>query len=217
MRHGIPDIADFQKITPGKAKKMCLDNMEKDTKQWCNHYRRVQRLYKMKTSVRNYEVKADGKWIGATVEVVYLEGNAMPYFSVTGEVRTLTKRGHKGHGESSILAMGCCHDILLKYMPDLKDIIDLHLSDSNGVPMHVIENGWYWCKNKDAKALAKHLRIDIKYAEELIRSCDNKNTFEGVIMPMYSRWNKEAQAVMEKYGLDLPKNYKKLLDNKNYL
>lgn len=212
MRHGILNIEDFRKMTPVKAIELCRTNMEKDSKHWYNHYRRVQRMYKMKKSVRNFEVKADGKWIGANVEVRYLEGNAMPYFSVTGEIRKLDSRGHKGIGESSILGLGCLHTELLKYMPDLKDVIALHLSDSNGVPMYALENGWYWCQQKDIKHLAKHLRISDKEAQDIIDSCDSKVTFEGVIAPMYSRWLKEAQAVMGKYGLDLPKNFKKLLD-----
>jgi hypothetical protein len=52
-----------------------------------------------------------------------------PYFSVTGETKH---------------SCGCLHDEILKSRPDLKPLVDLHLSDLDGVPMHAEANGWYW-------------------------------------------------------------------------
>src|ERR1039458_8612508 len=39
---------------------------------------------------------------------------------------------------------GLCHDEILATRPDLKPLVDLHLSDGNGVPEHAETIGWYW-------------------------------------------------------------------------
>jgi len=64
-------------------------------------------------------------------------------FSVTGETKN---------------SCGCIHDEILESRPDLKFLINLHLSDLDGVPMHAEENGFYW--------LAKAAGIEMLYEPE---------------------------------------------------
>lgn len=61
------------------------------------------------------------------------------YFSVTGNAHYNFRR------DLSPSIGGCIHEILLKIWPkSLKNLIPLHLSDLNGVPMYAVENGFYW-------------------------------------------------------------------------
>lgn len=39
---------------------------------------------------------------------------------------------------------GCCHDIVLRLRPELKPVVDLHLSTDDGVPMHATANAVHW-------------------------------------------------------------------------
>lgn len=64
-----------------------------------------------------------------------LGGNARPYFSVTGEIRRPRTRGCD--------SCGCLHEAIAATWPRLRPIIDLHLSDDTGAPMHAVANGWY--------------------------------------------------------------------------
>ena len=90
--------------------------------------------------------------------------NQAPYFSITGEIYV--------PGEDDIRAGGCIHDEILKAWPGLRPLVALHLCDVRGVPMHGVENAWYWAGgthwelNKDGRTepsevLASHLRITL--------------------------------------------------------
>lgn len=65
-----------------------------------------------------------------TGELSHIRGNEKPHFSITGEIPRV--------------AYGCLHDEILLADPSLKDFIDLHLSDIDGIPMYALDNGWYW-------------------------------------------------------------------------
>lgn len=70
------------------------------------------------------------------------------HFSVTGEIGS----------KSDPHTCGCIHEEILTAFPHLRPVVDLHLSDLDGVPMYAEANGWYW--------LAKALGIPEKYEPE---------------------------------------------------
>lgn len=83
------------------------------------------------------------EYLTATAKLVHLKGNARPYFSVTGDLRRVrSTRDELILGEW--LAGGCLHDEIAKAFPQLQPVIDLHLADDTGEPMHGEANGWYW-------------------------------------------------------------------------
>lgn len=68
-----------------------------------------------------------------TFGLEYLNGNTSSHWTVTA--------WYKGKGQEF---GGCCHDEILAKEPDLAPFVALHLSDSDGSPMHAEDNGWYW-------------------------------------------------------------------------
>ncbi len=67
------------------------------------------------------------------------EAPCTPAFSVTAIERDPRYRGDRGE-----VACGCLHAEILAAWPELADVVALHLSDADGVPMHAVANGWYW-------------------------------------------------------------------------
>lgn len=55
--------------------------------------------------------------------------NQQPHFSVTIDGRDFG---------------GCCHDLALDLRPELKPVVDLHLSTDDGVPLHAAANAIHW-------------------------------------------------------------------------
>ena len=132
-------------------------------------------------------------------------GAQRPYFSITYD-------DSEGSG-------GAGHEQILKYFPDLADIVAMHLSDEDGTPMHAVENGWYWLKQAnagEAKAFEnfKHTlrqndgvaRAIVSWGNELIKKFGEpyaKQRFTGWCDIQSATWREEARACIEKYQLEV--------------
>lgn len=92
----------------------------------------------------------------------YIKGNKDAYFSITAQVDEWHTNSWS-EGRWVDYASGCCHDEILKVHPDLAPVVALHLSDSQGAPMHALGNGWYWMRGACAKL---PLGLDMKYAPQ---------------------------------------------------
>lgn len=89
---------------------------------------------------KSYTGDLAGRGAKTIIEVVVglckLDGNAHPYFSLTGSIFV---PGQRERGTS-----GMIHDEILAHWPELAPLAAIHLSDDNGVPMHAEANGRYW-------------------------------------------------------------------------
>jgi hypothetical protein len=122
-------------------------------------------------------MKKEIKVKGGEITIVTTERG---YFSITAWFG-----GDDGWG-------GACHDEILALRPDLAPFVALHLSDLEGVPLHVLGNGFYWIDgivngefgseyhgSKDGRntphdcyeIAKKHFRIDDAELDLLIEGC----------------------------------------------
>lgn len=169
--------------------------------------------WKPSRSVRNYTMKtfpewqykfvamhvSTSGWVQVTAGLHYLKGNKKPYFSVTCE--------GKDHGSEFC---GCCHNDVLACWPELKPVVDLHLADMNGEPLHAVANAEYWRDQKDFDQLAKHLRLSTVKPGTLTRAYNagggSKGDLGGIVdMGAFVRvlrpgWKREAKRVIEVLG-----------------
>jgi hypothetical protein len=72
-------------------------------------------------------------------ELTHHDRNANAQFSIGGDIFRLARNGRKVHEMS-----GCIHDEIIKHFPQLQPLVDVHLSDEDGVPMHAYANAGYW-------------------------------------------------------------------------
>lgn len=100
---------------------------------------------------RHFESRGkNGKGIMRAVGKLYSLGNQAPYFSLTNN-------------------NGCDHERILAAMPELRILADLHLSTKDGAPMHAVSNAGYHIRENDDEALARHLRIPLHEARDIIK------------------------------------------------
>lgn len=76
----------------------------------------------------------------AIAKLEQIGGNKLPHFSVTGTIW----KGTGPYSDKKDIAGGCLHDDIAQVFPKLRPLIALHLSHSDGQPMHAAANGLYW-------------------------------------------------------------------------
>ncbi len=123
-------------------------------------------------------------------------GGCTPCFSVTAEERNLRRRG-----DNQVECCGMLHDEVLEHFPELADVVRLHLSSGEGLPMHAEANGWYWLAgcfddglgerfhggNQETygrpldcrEILSNHLRIGVRETSDMINTTGHIYRAEG--------------------------------------
>lgn len=108
------------------------------------------------------------KWrIQVRAELVHRDGNAKPYFSITGLIKYQAKNNRWVD-----MGGGAIHDEILQHFPQLAPLVAVHLADDEGVPMHCYANAAYWAgqtkwQAQDLATLASHLRISVPQAMDM--------------------------------------------------
>jgi len=141
-------------------------------------------------------------------------GNQTPFFSITGRI---VEGGR-------VSVCGAIHDEILKAFPELHDLVSMHLSDMDGLPLHSFENGKYWAgftkwEDGNPKSLSELWRISEKSAERLqydalveeshkIKADTDKDILPEELFKDFHdrqlrRWKQEADNIIKKYALEI--------------
>lgn len=145
---------------------------------------------------------------------VGLESNF--YFSATGEIWEKTDMKHRPRGNEDYKRKegavwqwsmgGCLHDDLLKHFPEMKLVVDLHLSTVQGYPMYHIENGRYHL-NKKFEVGVEYLRITEEEGKKLLETNNRayRYGFAELLdrIGITTRWQEEARQAFDL--LEIPK------------
>lgn len=127
-------------------------------------------------------------------------GEQMPHFSATVSARSFG---------------GCHHELILKNWPEAKCIVDLHLCDGSGAPMHTVANGLFHAQvylnqvskphypmQKGRDYVASHFRISLDETDELLLDLAGQDesyqrlVVEAFVEKQRPRWQQEADAAL---------------------
>lgn len=126
-----------------------------------------------------------GRRYSSDIGLRYIEGNSDAYFTHNSDKEDISRLTKK-YG-SKILELN-------------KMLHPLHLSNSNGVPMHALENGFYYIKHQgefSVDTVAKHFRVDPIVAKQLVGTIETKEQMQVFIDTQLERWKDEAQAAID--------------------
>lgn len=183
-------------------------------------YESPERIIAERTVTRNLP---DRHRFNATVKL-YALGDQAPYFSATGELLNLRRRG-----DNQIESCGAMGDEITRHFPQLAPVVLVHLADDRGRPMHAVENAMYWAGlsmwghdrpmsprdeygrwevETDANGiewapqmLANHLRITVEQATELRQYVIDSGGVESegmrfVLHDLEAQWQREADEAL---------------------
>ena len=142
--------------------------------------------------------------VSMRAQLTKLKDNEKPYFSIIGIVERATRRGTIDKRYKNPVCFGACYDILQRVKPSLTDLISMRLSDIDGTPLHDLENGYYYCEHPedfDDDVIAKHFRVPLADVPALRKM--TKAALSTWIETQRPRWKAEADAVIEKYKLQI--------------
>lgn len=126
-------------------------------------------------------------------EYLEVKINTDEYFSITGTTYEKLPRGSKyrdykdfNGSKFEFSTGGCIHETILKHFPDLQGIVNLHLSDLSGMPMHCLENGFYHLQGflgvasfghtATKETILNHFRIDENEFLEMVAIMQNNES-----------------------------------------
>jgi hypothetical protein len=146
------------------------------------------------------------------------------YFSITADICA-----DSTFRDSKIHACGCLHEDITEAAPELKPFIDLHLSTLDGVPMHAVENGFYWlCKaagipqqyapeqsqEKCFSFLLSHLRVSEQEGDQIMGKVVNAYIDGKAKIAICDPVSPRCKQEQEKQGIfDAKNHFKKIVDS----
>lgn len=146
-------------------------------------------------------IQKDGKLYIIVVEISLDDEckNHVCDWSVTGEIYRCNNDWSKTKGKDEHEISGAIGDEISKYMPELKDFVDMHLSNYLGQPSYPVENGIYWLKENFKKGI-DYLDITEEEAKILSEDLEDRTYFKYKLFKLgiVDRWKEKSDKLIER-------------------
>lgn len=100
--------------------------------------------------------------IDVEIGLRYIKENGYSYFYAVGDVYELKRMREK------VISSGSIHEEILKYFPEFKIFVQLHVNSSYGMPVHMLSNLKFAIDNNKIDEICRYLGISDVMAKELI-------------------------------------------------
>lgn len=120
-------------------------------------------------------------------------------WSATGKMYRCDKNWSRSIGVDEYEISGAIGDEIAKYMPELKDFVDMHLNNYLGQPMYPVENGTYWLEN-DIKKGIDYLGITEEEAKTLCVDLEDRLHFKYQLfnIGIVDRWKEKSNKLIKR-------------------
>lgn len=117
-----------------------------------------------KNELKYKETKQIGKntFIDVEIGLRYIKENGYSYFYAVGDVYELKRMREK------VISSGSIHEEILKYFPEFKIFVQLHVNSSYGMPVHMLSNLKFAIDNNKIDEICCYLGISDVMTKELI-------------------------------------------------
>jgi hypothetical protein len=147
--------------------------------------------YKSDVRKKEYRDTKNYRLVQVSYGLRYIKGNQLPYFFAVGSA------WEYGNLSASPNVAGYLSD-LREIDDELKPFVQLHLSDTDGVPIHAIDNGWYWYHGGKLETCADALRVKLS---DLPTGMESKKEFSEFVDTLRPTWKELATETILKHDL----------------
>lgn len=117
-------------------------------------------------------------------------------FAITADIY----QAGKPKTDRYFISGGCCHEEILKYFPEFKIFVDLHLCDYKGIPMHAAANMHYHMNSDKMteQSFCEYYRITAGQYN-LLQGAHSKTHFAILLAqsPIISQWENQANEAIK--------------------
>lgn len=147
----------------------------------------------MKTNSLKHKIEINNNTTNAVINIRLDDEckNGHQDFSITATFY----QPNKSRYDRNMIFGGCCHDEILKILPELSIFVKLHLCDFKGAPMHASANAFYHIKRETKEKFQEYYNFITDEEYKTLLSAESEEVFKYYLfnLGIVYKWEKLAK------------------------